>query len=175
MAVRNKACWHARHAWWIELPKKGAISQSLSFCTIQLNSFTVSCVLGTETLSFPPTPTQKQNPRQGFVCRHSVPLGEKRREIIKGKAASTGCVTKRPPVSGQLELSPAGECWETAEHAPALLLCQVLVCFWLRAQKVELSGTRCGQPWEQAAESADMDPVWRGEAGKGHSDNICWR
>lgn len=48
-----------------------------------------------------------------------------------------------------------------------LLLCQILLCCWLRAQKVELSGTQCGQPWEQAAQFADMESsMGRGEGAK---------
>lgn len=83
MAVRNKACWHARHAWWIELPKKGAISQSLSFCTIQLNSFTVSCVLGTETVFSPPPPhshTKAEPKTRSCVQAFSTSRGEEKRD-----------------------------------------------------------------------------------------------
>ena len=49
-----------------------------------------------------------------------------------------------------------------------LLLCQTLLCYCLRAQKVEFSGSQCGQSWEQAAQFADMESsVERGGEGEG--------
>lgn len=56
------------------------------FCTIQLNSFTISLLYSAQGRShFPLTPTRKQNLRQGFVRPPKIPLGERRIKIGKGR------------------------------------------------------------------------------------------
>lgn len=139
-----------------------AIAQSLSFCTTK-QFYCVPCAWP-ETVSLPPNSHPKAEPRTRIrVQAFSTPRGEK--SDSKGRAASAGCVTKRPPASGQLELSPPGGCWETAAHSSVLLLCQLLVCCWLRAGKVALALWHSVWPALRAGST-----VPREEAGKGHGD-----
>lgn len=84
-------------------------------CTIQLKSFTVSPVLHTGTVSFPPNSHPKAEPKAKMCApTDDTSRGEEKRDR-KGRAANTGSVIKRPPDSEQLEPSPAGELWETAK------------------------------------------------------------
>lgn len=80
-AVRdNQACKAYRQ---VVLPKRDAIAQSLSFCTTK--QFYYHPCARPEAVSFPPNSHPKAE--QGFVCRHSVPLGERSQIVKAGQPA----------------------------------------------------------------------------------------